>query len=147
MSVEAYYKSDQPAMIDTPKQMDELIDNLLNEPFDNSIAALYHLDRPTNSFDLPDHEMYVAVNAQDKIGGVYYMGQHHGEHGSWYSKGRLSKYNEVSYCITGSTREFPQDSEIPLDLVRQAAQEFLLSGGNRPECIDWQLWQPELEDS
>jgi hypothetical protein len=51
------------------------------------------------------------------------------------SKGR----GEVSYFIVGNPTEFPDRSEIPIGLVSQAAKEFLISGGRRPTCIQWQV--------
>lgn len=45
---------------------------------------------------------------------------------------------QVAYCAIGHRREFPDHSEIPVDLVRQAVKEFLISGGQRPECVQWQ---------
>ncbi|MFJ9025960.1 Imm1 family immunity protein [Streptomyces sp. NPDC102259] len=42
------------------------------------------------------------------------------------------------YQATFAT-EFPEDSEIPIALVRQAVKEFLTSEGKRPTCIQWQV--------
>jgi hypothetical protein len=46
---------------------------------------------------------------------------------------------EVSYFIVGNATEFPDRSEIPIDLVRRAVKEFMVSGGQRPMCVQWQV--------
>ncbi|GAA3752190.1 hypothetical protein GCM10022225_40720 [Plantactinospora mayteni] len=46
------------------------------------------------------------------------------------------------YYHAGSERDFPHDSEIPLDLIRQTAQEFLVAGGKRPTCVCGQRMPP-----
>jgi hypothetical protein len=40
-------------------------------------------------------------------------------------------------AIGGEEHTFPIDSEVPIDLIRQAVKEFLASGG-RPSCVRWQ---------
>lgn len=144
-SVEAYYRhehGDAPVVVHTPEQMDELIAALLNEPFDNSEAALYVRERPANERGYPDHEFRIAVDSEDKVGGLRYMGGG----GTYFSKGALSKHEEISYCHMGSAHDYPRDSEISLDAVRQAAREFLTSGGERPTNVEWQdAWAFESE--
>ncbi|WP_353962457.1 Imm1 family immunity protein [Streptomyces sp. NBC_01221] len=49
---------------------------------------------------------------------------------------------EVTYFVAENPTEFPATAEIPLALVRQAAKEFLSSGGRRPTCTQWQ--EPEI---
>lgn len=145
MTVRAFYNAshDEPVLIRTPEQMDTAIDGLMGQPFSDSIAAMYSIARPTNKAGLPDHEFYIAVNPRDGVGGVMYSGEHDGDDGTWFSVGNVSQYDEVCYYYMGNDREFPRDSEISIDLVRQAAREFLANGGNRPECIEWQPWQPK----
>lgn len=112
--------------------MDALIDDLLSEPFDNSIAALYVQGRD-NKLGLPDHELQVAVNAQDNVGALRYMGGS----GTYFAKGTTSRYDEVAYYYMGNDHGFPRDSDLPLDAVRAAAKEFLASGGERPQRVQW----------
>ncbi|MBB5956410.1 hypothetical protein FHS29_002996 [Saccharothrix tamanrassetensis] len=43
-----------------------------------------------------------------------------------------------SYFYMGHGREFPSNSEVPIDIVRQAVKEFMESNGARPTCVRWQ---------
>ncbi|WP_312865994.1 Imm1 family immunity protein [Saccharothrix violaceirubra] len=43
-----------------------------------------------------------------------------------------------SYFYMGHGREFPANSEVPIDVVRQAVKEFMESSGARPTCVRWQ---------
>lgn len=132
--VVAYFRHDLGAiLVANDEEMDRLIDSLLTEPYENSVAALYSTARHKLASGVPDHELLLAVNADDAVGGLRYMGD-----GTWYSKGTPSVHDEVYYCYMGSDRDFPHDSEIPLTQLRQAAREFLHSGGERPTAISWQ---------
>ncbi|MGH3736450.1 MAG: Imm1 family immunity protein [Micromonosporaceae bacterium] len=133
--VEAYFKhehADAPMRLSTPEDVDALVDAMLREPYENSVAALY-VEGRLNAARVPDHELLLAVNQQDKVGGLRYMG---GD-GTYYATGKRSAYEQVVYFYTGSQREFPRDSELPLDVVRRVVKEFLAWGGERPGGIEW----------
>ena len=135
-TAEAYFKhdhSDKPIIVGTPEQMDAVIDALLAEPFDNSVAALYIRERPLNTAGVPDHELLIAVNGIDQVGALCYRGEV-----TSTAKGAASKYDDVVYYYMGSDRPFPRDSDLPLDTIRQAAREFLATGGERPSNLQWQ---------
>ncbi|GAB3823908.1 Imm1 family immunity protein [Kribbella italica] len=123
---------DDPVWITTPQDVDRLIDALLREPFENSVAALY-VDGRTNEKGSTDHELLVAVNERDQVGGLRYLA----DTGSFYAAGERSRYDELTYYYMGSERPFPKDSELSLDLIRQAVKEFLTTGGDRPSDIEW----------
>ncbi|MEU8489248.1 Imm1 family immunity protein [Streptomyces sp. NPDC048641] len=55
------------------------------------------------------------------------------------SLGPADGRGEASYSIMGNMTEFPERSEIPISLVRQAVKEFLSSAGKRPACAEWQV--------
>jgi hypothetical protein len=134
--VKAYFRKghgDNPVLVSTDEDMDALIDQLLAEPFSNSIAAIYSLDRPLNAAGVPDHELYLAVNAKAGVGGLRYTGEH-----TWFSQGTPSSRDEVFYNYMGNDTDFPPDSEISIGLLRQAAKEFLHHNGDRPTCVQWQ---------
>ncbi|GIG89128.1 Imm1 family immunity protein [Plantactinospora endophytica] len=139
--VTAYYlheHGDGPVVVRTPGEMDRLIDDLLTQPFDNSVCTMYSSARPDRPNGFPDHEFAVAVNLEDAVGGLWFTG----DGASWYTLGGPSRHDQVFYYYMESERDFPHDSEIPLDLVRQAAQEFLVTGGQRPTCVSWQRMPP-----
>lgn len=134
---ETYYlheHGDHPLVVRTDDDIDALIDALMAESFDHSLANLYIVERPLNTAGVPDHEFGVAVDAEREVGGLWYLGAG----GSWYSLGARSDRDEVYYCYMGNDTGFPLDSEIPLNLIRQAAKEFLDTGGERPTCVSWQ---------
>jgi hypothetical protein len=139
--VHAYFRhghGNDPVVLASAEDANKLVDDLLTEPFDNSVATLYHRARPATEFGFPDHELTIAVAADDHVGGVRYMGEYHGVPGTWFSKGATSEYDEVVYYYMGHDREYPRDSEVSLDAVRQAVRDFLLSGGQRPSAVEWQ---------
>ena len=116
-----------------PEENRGVVDQLLAEPFANSIAALYSLDRPLNPAGVPDHELYLAVNARAGVGALRYQGER-----VWFSQGTPSSRDEVFYLYMGNDTDFPHDSEIPIGQLRQAAKEFLQHSGERPTCVTWQ---------
>ena len=135
--VEAYYlpeHRDGPEPLDTPEDIDALIDRMLNESILNSLAALYSVERPLMPAGVPDHELSVAVDAKAHVGALAFMDAT----GNWATLGSTDGHTDIRYYITGNEREFPDYANIPLDLLRQAVKEFLTSGGQRPTCVVWQ---------
>lgn len=134
--VKAYYKhehSQAPLRLETAADVDQLVDGLLAEEYSNSVAALY-VDGRLNAAGVPDHELLVAINNEDKdVGALRYMGGG----GTYFSRGQAAGDKEVTYYYTGSDREFPADSEIPIEDVRHAVKEFI-SRGELPETVEWQ---------
>jgi Immunity protein Imm1 len=133
-TVSAGYNWGDPTIIATPEDVDAFIDELLTADFDTSIAMLEVQERPLNPNGFPDHELSVAVNSKDNVGALHYMGPTFVS----FSKGHVSKYDEVVYYYLGNDHEFPRDSDISIDTIRQAVKEFLASGGERPTCVPWQ---------
>jgi hypothetical protein len=133
--VEAYFRHEHgadPVILRNADDADRLVDALLAEPFENSVATLYAMSRPLLPSGVPDHEMLIAVNAEDGVGGLRYMGD-----GTWYAEGAASRHEEVYYLYMGHDRDFPRDSEISIDLVRLAVKEFLATNGERPTVVGW----------
>ncbi|MGZ0152005.1 Imm1 family immunity protein [Kribbella sp. WER1] len=136
--VKAYYKhehGDAPLRLQTPDDVDQLVDGLLAEDYSNSVAAMY-VEGGLNAAGVPNHELLMAINNEDgDVGALRYMG----EGGTYYSQGQAGGDNELTYYYTGSDREFPADSEIPIEQIRQTVKEFIESG-ERPPSISWQEW-------
>ncbi|MFI8093939.1 Imm1 family immunity protein [Streptomyces sp. NPDC086080] len=138
--VHAYYRSehgDNPALIQSPSDVDDLIDVLVASGPSENLASLHSLARPLMPAGVPDHELLVGVDGQVRRGVLAFM-----DEGNWVSLDPSTKRGESTYSIMGNSTEFPSRSEIPLNLVRQAVKEFLLSGGQRPQCVEWQ--EPEF---
>ncbi|MFD5570274.1 Imm1 family immunity protein [Streptomyces cadmiisoli] len=83
------------------------------------------------------HEFLVGVDKGLQVGVLSFMD----ESGNLVSLGHADGRGSVSYFLGGDKLEFPNRSEVPIVLVRQAVKEFLTFGGQRPTCIQWQ--EPE----
>ena len=147
--VEAYYRDehgDNPIILRTAADVDALIDSLLEQTWENETAALFHRDHPVNEHGLPDHEFYVAVDAESQTGSLRYGGRWQGEGGTWLSKGDSGKIGTVLHFYMGHDNDWPADSEIPLDAVRAAVKQFLATTGQRPTTVRWQPHWTMLEE-
>ena len=68
-----------------------------------------------------------------------------GGDGTYFTQGKPGGPEDVVYYYTGSDREFPADSELPIEVLRQAVKEFLDSGGERPNSPTWQDWREGVD--
>ncbi|MEV0291139.1 Imm1 family immunity protein [Kribbella sp. NPDC050820] len=139
-SVSAYYTHDHDkgVILRTAEDADELVDALLQQPFANSVAALYADMRPKASSGYPDHELRIAVDAEAKVGGIRYAG---GETDDvTYVPGKTSAREEMFYLYMGHDEGWPQDSEVSIVQVRQAVREFVEGNGARPTSFVWREW-------
>jgi hypothetical protein len=125
---------DEPEILSSPEDVDALVDRLLAEDFDHTIAALYLVERPLMPAGVPDHEFLLAVDPQLQVGALMFRDAS----GNWASLGSADGRTEVHYSLMGNDTAFPPYSDIPLDDVRCASKEFLASGGQRPASVRWQ---------
>jgi hypothetical protein len=140
-TVRAFYKNGEgPVLIDTPDDVDALIDAVLAEPFENSVIALYSTARPLMESGVPDHELRIAIYAEGKVGGIRYAGDDGTNEGSWYVPGQRSQREEVFYYYQGHDQGWPEDSEVSVEQVRQAVREFVEGAGTRPAGFEWAEW-------
>lgn len=134
---EAYYRrehADDRPKLHSEEDVDALIEDLLTGPAYHNMAELHSLDRPLLPSGFPDHELLVGVDAQLQVGVLEFM-----DDGNFVTLGPPSDRGEVSYYIAGNPTEFPNRSEVSIDLIRRAVKEFLTSGGKRPTCVEWQV--------
>jgi len=140
-TVRAFYKnSEGPTLLNTPDDVDALVDAVLAESFENSITTLYSTARPLMESGVPDHELRIALYAEAKVGGIRYAGDDGTSEGSWYVPGQVSQREEVFYYYQGHDHGWPQDSEVSIDDVRRAVKEFVESEGSRPTTVEWKAW-------
>jgi hypothetical protein len=135
VSVRAYFRpghSDSPLIAATVEELDRIIDDLLVQPYEFSMANLYIAGHESEN---PIVELSVGLDPDRGVGGLQYL---HGDDGRWFSKGQTSTYDEVVYCYYGNGCAYPRDSEIPVDAVRAAVAEFLATDGQRPKTVTWQ---------
>jgi Immunity protein Imm1 len=99
-------------------------------------ADVHSLLRPLLPSGYHDHELMVGVDGSRQVGVLAFMDS--GGNVVTLGSPEDYRYEEVAYCEMGHRREFPDNSEIPVALVRRAVKELLVSGGQRPECVQWQ---------
>jgi hypothetical protein len=138
--IQARYRREharEPAVLSTAEDVDAMIDSLFLSPVDENLAQVHSLQRPLLPSGVPDHEVLVGVDGSRRVGVVAFGDSD----GNAFTLSSPEDYRdgEVAYCIMGHRREFPDHSEVPVDLVRQAVKEFLFSGGQRPECVQWRI--------
>ncbi|MFF2235805.1 Imm1 family immunity protein [Streptomyces anulatus] len=120
-------------IISSPEGVDEMLDLLATGEKSETMATLYSKQREVLPSGFPDHEFLVGVDQARKVGIVSFADDR-----NYLPVGKSQEAGgEVEYYFTGNSREFPADAEIPLPLVRDAVVEFLLTGGNLPQCIEW----------
>jgi Immunity protein Imm1/SCP1.201-like deaminase len=139
-SIEArYWKGHvkEPVKLSTVEDVDVLINALLVSTVDQNLAQLHSLLRPLLPSGYHDHELMVGVDGGRRVGVLAFMDS--SGNVVTLDSPEYYRYKEVAYCEMGHRREFPNNSEIPVGLVRRAVKEFLVSGGQRPECVQWQM--------
>ncbi|MFH9355359.1 Imm1 family immunity protein [Kitasatospora sp. NPDC017646] len=141
---EVRYRSDQmenPGHLHSIDDVDALIDALLNGPANQNMAQLTHLARKRvkpkiSGYDfpsVPDHDFQVGVNRELQVGVVLFIDHS----GNFVSAGPPDSRESPEYYLAGHWTQFRDQTEISIDLVRQAVREFLVTGGQRPACIAW----------
>ncbi|MCX5397481.1 Imm1 family immunity protein [Streptomyces sp. NBC_00102] len=137
---EARYRvesGDKPEILYAPEDIDPVIDKLLVDqsgPIRETLAQIHSLEREVLPSGYPDHELMVGVDRDLQVGVLSFMDGS----GNSVTLGAPEGRNDPAYYIQGHMTEFPACSEIPISLVRQAAREFISSGGQRPACVNWQ---------
>ncbi|MFF9634756.1 Imm1 family immunity protein [Streptomyces bacillaris] len=131
--------NENPRILATPEDVDEMIDVLLESDITECAVQMYSLDRPRLSSGIFDHSFIVGVR-KDRGAGVVSSADGSCEEANVVSVGNSELgRGPVYYCQNGSSFDFPLFSEIPIEKVRAVVKEFVASGGKRPECIDWDV--------
>ncbi|MFI2457397.1 Imm1 family immunity protein [Streptomyces sp. NPDC019539] len=140
-SIQAYYREEhscEPSVVRTSEDVDALIDDLATGPEFENLAVLHSSEREALPSGFPDHEFMVGADGRRQVGVLSFVAEK-----NFVSLGSsVSEGGTVTYFVSENPTEFPATAEIPLAVVRQAAQEFLSSGGQRPTCVQWQ--EPEV---
>ncbi|MGI5139505.1 MULTISPECIES: Imm1 family immunity protein [unclassified Streptomyces] len=125
--------SENPFLLDSADAVDLMIDALIAGYPSRNTAKLTSLDRMSLPSGDPDHEFLVGVNPDAQVGIVCFADVE-----ASFVPGGVADKEEVTYMLLTYPRDFLESPEIPIDLVRQVTKEFVLSGGLRPACIEWQ---------
>jgi len=126
-----------PVAITSASDIDALMEALIVGPEYHNMAQVHSLERPSLPSGYPDHELLVGLDGDSQRGVLAFMDAEAGNLVTLGASGEGGK--DLSYYIVGQLTEFPGNSEIPIELVRQALNEFLLSGGKRPTSVQWQV--------
>jgi immunity protein Imm1 of predicted polymorphic toxin system len=123
-----------PVLLDSIEDVDALIDALLASPRDSNLAQVFSLQRDLLPSGNPDHEFMAGVDGDRHVGVLWFA-----EEKNWVSLGSPGEQEEIAYYLAGHWTGFPGNSEIPVELVRRGIKEFLVSGGQLPEGVEWQV--------
>src|SRR5690349_10740385 len=123
---EAQYRSldDQPrTQLHGQKDIDDLVNALLAEERDCRMAQIVSFERPLLPSGIVDHLLDVGVCRERQVGVIGFTDVT-GNYATWNPAGGSM---ETRYFLEGDPRDFPAYSEFPLDTIRQAVKEFLLT--------------------
>jgi hypothetical protein len=140
ISLTLWYSSDEidhdqtdGDIVRTHEQLDRALDR---------VAALSRENWPvlaqiTQTDDLRGPMLYAGFHVDQ--GAILFPNRAAG--GRFYTVGvGMPDGEPLLYMYDTSDNEFPPNSEISAELIRQAVHEFADSGG-QPTCVDWQLWR------
>ncbi|MFE6461657.1 Imm1 family immunity protein [Streptomyces cinereoruber] len=119
--------------LSTVDDVDRMIDALLAGPEFHNMASVYSTERSKLPAGVHDHELTIGVNSDLQMGAIVFMD----ETGNYATVGEPGSRKEPVYHLAGYMREFPEECEISIALVREAVKEFISSGGQRPRCVAW----------
>jgi hypothetical protein len=121
------------ALLTDVESVDAFVGELLNERHDQNCALVFSMDRPLLPSGVFDHELAVGVDRTAGVG----VATLRLDHANVSSQGTHNR-GIVEYMLMGHAREFMPGSEIPIESICRIVKEFLLNGGNRPTCVEWQ---------
>lgn len=130
-ALDMYYlreHDDAPVVVATLDEVDSLIDRVRDR---SSVAAPIVMDVHLAG---DPYSQGLDVGISKECGVVRYSGREWPGGVVTVGEGS-SDGDEKSYFYMGSWRGFPADSEIALDLVRDAVKEFMRTDGARPTCV------------
>lgn len=145
-SLAVHYKQGHgaaPLIVESADEVDVLVDTLLDESQEYAVAAIYLRERPTIMGGYPDHDFRLGVDQDRKVGVLRFADMSDGGYDDAYAVGHAVSGDVVVYEQMGNPMEFPPDTELPLDAIRAAVNEFLQTG-TRPSSVTWKSWPEDL---
>lgn len=137
----AYHHDVPERVLRTPADIDAFIAELLEAGWEYTSASVYAV--PDGSDAKPDHQMIVGADKATGMGAVRYSGgpaDTTGDATEWFSVGPRTNPEGVEFAYFGTGHDFPDDSEVPLSVVKAAMTELMAAGGLRPDCVEWREW-------
>ncbi|MGA5408747.1 Imm1 family immunity protein [Streptomyces lavendulocolor] len=137
--IAAYYlpeHREEPKILTTEADVDDMFDTLLEDDLHG--VQLFSLTRPNLPAGWPDHELIAGVRRDRKAGVLSSLDADCDPVGHVVSVGNMELgRGPVNYTVGDSVHDFPLFSEISIEAVRQGVKEFVVSGGKRPTCVEW----------
>ncbi|QUF06470.1 hypothetical protein KCV87_10665 [Actinosynnema pretiosum subsp. pretiosum] len=133
MELTAWYDQgqDDGEIVSTPDDLDRVLDVLAGR--EGRLLLDLHL-----AGDPGGPSLEVGVNSAGQLGSLNYT---KGWEENWLSTSSPESpqphEEHILYYYMMSDTEYPADCEIPLDVVRRAAHEFMRTGGERPTEPRW----------
>ncbi|HWE88064.1 MAG TPA: Imm1 family immunity protein [Pseudonocardiaceae bacterium] len=125
-------ENDDPTIVHTAAELDAVLDEIAGWDGPNIVELLIDGDPGRAILD-------VGMDTKNNRGTLYYSGEPHRR--GCFSRGTAVSDTEILYYYMDSDTEYPADAEIPLAIARQAAHEYMATGGRRPTCVAWQPWR------
>ncbi|MFC6090828.1 Imm1 family immunity protein [Saccharothrix lopnurensis] len=147
VDLEAWYdeEQDDAVTVRTQAELDAVLDAVA--AWDGRVIVHLKPARPVD-VNMRRRTLDVGVHGNSDRGALVYDSPD----GRWYSKAAFdtsaNRDERILYYYMNSDTEYPADSEIALDVVRQAAHEYLATEGQRPTSPTWQTppaWYPTAE--
>ncbi|MBB5956941.1 hypothetical protein FHS29_003534 [Saccharothrix tamanrassetensis] len=144
VELEAWYdeEQDEAVTVRTSAELDAVLDAVI--AWDGRIVVHLKPARPADT-NTRRKTLDVGVHGNTGQGALVYTSPD----GRWFSRATsgsdANADGRILYYYMNSDTEYPADSEIPLDVVRRAAHEYLTTGGQRPTAATWQTppaWYP-----
>jgi hypothetical protein len=132
-SLDVYYlpEQDSPIVVSTMEEVDALIDRVRAE---SPSAAPILMDVHLSGNPAPQG---LDVGISTDCGVIRYSGRDW-PRGVMSTGEKRTDQTERPYFYMGHWRKFTASAEIPLDVIREAVKEFLVTDGARPTCVQWQ---------
>ena len=117
----------EPTTVATTAELDAVLDRL---------AAEASLDAPPLiALDMPDQQRSMLVGLRGPVGVLNFVDFSTGRGSA--SKADTNGAQTPPYFYCGEWTAVPADAELPIEVVRQAARDFL-DTGERPNSVTWQ---------
>jgi len=141
--LEIYYDHEHqgaPVLVGSADEIDALVERVRLEYQDKWPVLMMVSVRgaaPPDDSIVIDH-MLVGVSGSQGV--LFYGGTKMGSF--WSLADKSHEPGVLTYYYCRNDTDFPVSAEVSLELVKRAVWELLGSGGDRPECVGWQAYEP-----
>ncbi|MFD8496236.1 Imm1 family immunity protein [Amycolatopsis sp. NPDC059657] len=130
--IEAWYEghTDKPVIVTTGEDLERVLDDVV-------AAGALQMAQLITDGDTNKPHLFVGLNGDR--GTLRYAAP---DVPTSYSKNTgtpfpLPEWEDITYYFGRADFEYPDDAEIPVTVVREAAHEFLTTAGQRPTGVEW----------